>query len=166
MITIGELTDAGRRTIELARQYRQVHHRESALLGMIHGYLDARFGSIDREHAIYIGGSSHPKRIDFRQSTLNSVVMEVAMRTRDHGNELYGSTNRSELRKLARVASASMRYLLLLDMSGDDPHERSALKETYDGENAGPGKFARKSVRIVYVHPDAEYDFIWRPWRA
>jgi hypothetical protein len=89
-------------------------------------------------------------------------VLEFAVRTPGR-NEIYGSQNRDEIRKLARQRKASARYLLLFDLSRDAPIAIDDLRDTYREVNAGPGKFVRKPVQIVYVHPEAAYSFIWKP---
>jgi hypothetical protein len=54
--------------------------------------------------------------------------------------------------------------LLLLDMCRGEPIPYENLKHSYDGENAGPGHFDRKSVRVLYAHSREQYTFIWRPY--
>src|SRR5207245_1508894 len=126
--------------------------------------LTARFGRISRQHPVYLYGSERPQRIDFRYGGPNPVVIEFAVRPRDGGGQLYGSQNESELRKLTRVnqTEAKLRVLLLVDLA-NAPIAESELKPTYDGINAGPGNFTRMPVRVIYVHDQQSYNFIWRP---
>src|SRR5262245_24882432 len=114
--------------------------------GLVYGILHERFG-VRRQHNV-TGG-----RIDFRQPGFNPVVIEFAVRTRRHLNEAYGSQNSDELRKLAKQTAASARFLLLLDLSAEQPLSRTKLKKTYDKINAGRGRFKRRGVRVLYVHP-------------
>jgi hypothetical protein len=52
-------------------------------------------------------------------------------------NEASGSQNPDELKKLAKQTKMKARYLLLLDLSGDQPIPQPKLKATYDRINAG-----------------------------
>jgi len=163
MITREQLTGAGMRVVELAAHYKGAPHREMRLDGLVYGLLHERFG-VERQHKIRSRNrkSNRSQRIDFRQPGLNSVVIELATRTPGR-NEVYGSQNTEELRKLSRQTRASMRYLLLLDVSGHNTISQSDLQSTYDDLLKERGRGARRSVRVVYVHPDAAYDFLWRP---
>jgi hypothetical protein len=80
--------------------------------------------------------------------------------------ELFAASNQSELRKLARVQQneAHARYLLLLDLSDAGPITFPKLKPGYNVLNAGRGNFSRRSVRIIYIHADMDYHFLWRHW--
>jgi len=162
-ITKPQLLRACKRVIELAQQYKPgEHHREMGYDGLLFGYLDGHFGKMERQRHIRRTGSSRPKRLDFRQGGARPVVIEFAVRTPGR-NEIYASQNKDEIRKLARQHKASARYLLLLDLSKKRPLNASGLRDTYRQVNAGPGKFIRKPVQVVYVHPDLVESFIWRP---
>jgi hypothetical protein len=34
---------------------------------------------------------------------------------------------------------------------------------TFNDQNSGPGRFKRHSVRVVYVHSETSFNFIWQP---
>lgn len=131
---------------------------------ILYGFLQGRFRKVSRQHYVRLHGRHHPLRIDFRVGGTNPVVIEFAVRPPAGGATLYGSQNESELGKLTRVtnSSARLRVLLLIDLA---PHAIPAdnLKATYASLNAGPGNFARHSVRVIYVHADSAYHFLWRP---
>jgi hypothetical protein len=164
MITRKQLIDAASAIVALAGDYKGAPHREMRLDGLVYGILSERFGAT-RQHKIHSRNknSKRSQRIDFRQPGANPVVIELATRTRGR-NEIYGSQNRDELRKLARQGNAAMRYLLLLDVARRDALGKPELTDTFDKvlKQRGPG--TRKSVRVVYVHPDLAYDFLWPPW--
>jgi hypothetical protein len=130
----------------------------------VYAYFEGRFGHFSRQHRVRMHSKPRPQRIDFRYGTSNPVVIEFAVRPRTKGGHLYGSQNRSELRKLTRVLSseAKTRVLLLLDLSSN-PIPKPKLKKTYDGINAGKGNFTRHSVRVIYVQRDNSYHFSWKP---
>jgi hypothetical protein len=111
-------------------------------------------------------GRPRPQRIDYRYGGSNPAVIEFAVRPATGGPQLYGSQNRSELRKLTRVpqSKARRRYLLLLDLYRS-AIDSLALKPTYDLVHAGQGRFQRHSVRVIYVSSSLQYNFLWRPFR-
>jgi len=158
-----QLLQACERVVELAQQYKPTeHHREMGYDGLLFGFLEASFGKIRRQHQIWMGKSRVPKRIDYRQGGTSPVVIEFAVRTPGR-NEIYGSQNRDEIRKLARQRKASGRYLVLLDLSRKPALVPADLWVTYKGVNAGPGRFTRKPVQVIYVHPALTETFLWRP---
>jgi len=157
MIPRQKLIDAAQTIVELASHYGGAPHREMRVDGLTYGVLHERFG-VRRQHHVNGG------RIDFKQPGFNPVVIEFAVRTQAHLNEVYGSQNEDELRKLAKQVKMSARYLLLLDLSGKDPLTQDQLQKSYNGINAGRGRFPRKSVRVVYVHPEENHHFLWQPW--
>jgi len=162
-ITRPKLLLACQRVLELALQYKpSEHHRELGYDGLLFGYLDACFGKIKRQYRIKMGKSGVPKRIDFRQGGMSPVVVEFAVRTPGR-NEIYGSQNRDEIRKLARQRKASARYLILFDLSRKPPVNLFDLWNTYRQVNSGPGKFKRKPVQVLYLHPKLVGWFLWRP---
>ncbi len=160
------LITAAIEVISMARQYRSTEpHREMRLDGLVFGYFQGVFGQITRQHQWAAKKLARPQRIDFRQGGNRPVLIEFAARTPGR-NEIYGSQNQAELRKLCRQyqSTVSARYLLLIDTSGRNPITRDALKPTYDSIHAGRGRFARVSARVIYVHPDLQYHFLWRPF--
>lgn len=152
--------------VRLLADYSGSHvgRRETLLDPVLYGYLQGRFGDVKRQYHTHFHGRSHPSRIDFRRGTSNPVVIEFAVRPPTGGGTLYGSQNRSELKKLCRVAqtTARLRVLLLIDLSSR-PLDRDRLMATYRRERSGPGNFVRRPVRIVYVQRDLQYNFLWRP---
>src|SRR5262245_47898774 len=162
-ITKMALLAACQRVVELAREYKpQEHHREMGYDGLLFGFLEAQFGKMKRQHKVWIGKSPWPKRLDFRQGGSSPVVLEFAVRTPGR-NEIHGSQNGSEIGKLTRQRKASARYLLLFDLSGDLPMDTDDLWNSYRRLNGGVGKFTRKPVQVIYVHPDHVDSYIWRP---
>jgi len=154
-ITYQELRDAAKRIIELSQRYSST--RKDAELwfdGLTYGYLDGRFGGMQRQHNVRSG------RIDFRQSCSRPVVIELVVRTPKKANALDGSQNDDELKKLTKSYKASTRYLLLLDTC---PHhlERGRLRATYARKTAGRGHFARKRVTVLYTHGEDQFKFLW-----
>jgi hypothetical protein len=160
------LTQAAENMIRMLNDYSSPK-TELGADGLVYGYLAGYFEGvrkISRQHHVYMGGSDR-NRIDFRLGGNDPIVLEFALRAvNSQGGELYGSTNHSELKKLARFSrtEASLRALLLLDMRRE-PIEYNALKKTYDGLNAGPGQFERNPVRVIYAHANGSYHFLWCP---
>jgi hypothetical protein len=151
------------RVLKMASEYKpKDHHREMGYDGLLFGFLDAKFGKVKRQHKIRIGKSRSPKRLDFRQGGTSPVVIEFVVRTPGR-NEIYGSQNGSEIGKLTRQRKASTRYLVLFDLSGEAPMDTKDLWESYRKLNGGVGKFTRKPVQIIYVHPKKVDSFIWKP---
>jgi hypothetical protein len=162
-ITKPQLIAACSRVIALASQYKPKDaHREMGYDGLLFGFFDAMFGKMQRQHRIWIGKSRRPKRLDYRQGGTSPVVIEFATRTPSR-NEIYGSQNGDEISKLTRQRKASARYLLLFDVSKQSPLDTDALWDTYRKIKGGVGKFQRKSVQVIYVHPKLVDSFIWRP---
>lgn len=165
-MNIEAITDSAHCVICLLRDYsgRHVGRREQLLDPILYGYLQGRFGNMSRQHWVHMHARPRPQRIDFRCGGNNPVVIEFAVRPPEGGTELYGSQNRSELRKLCRVsqASARLRVLLLIDLSLDPIH-RDNLQPSYDEQSSGAGNFPRHSVRVIYVHLESRYNFLWQP---
>jgi hypothetical protein len=155
MITIPDLKSAAQAILELSANYSGGPDREMRIDRLAYAVLSERFG-VSRQHSVNGG------RIDFRQEGVNPVVVELVVRTPQHGNQIYGSQNSGELRKLAKETQMKMRYLLLLDLC-PSPIEQPRLMDTYAGLSAGPGRFDRASVRVIYAHPREQYDFLWQP---
>jgi hypothetical protein len=162
-ITKPELIRGCQRVIELATQYKpKDHHREMGYDGLLFGFLDAKFGGMKRQHKIWIGKSRSPKRLDYRQGGTRPVVIEFVVRTPGR-NEIYGSQNGSEIGKLTRQRKASTRYLVLFDLSEEAPMDTKDLWQSYRKLNGGRGKFKRKPVQIIYVHPGFVDSYLWKP---
>lgn len=163
-ISIKVLIEAGLTVIDLASQYKGEPKREMGVDGLLFGVLYCMAGVNQRQFKVYQRGRQRALRIDFAKGWNSpSSVIEFACRTKGR-NEHYGSQNEDELRKLARRIRPNTRFLLLLDMSKNRPTPMDSLKATYDGINAGRGRFHRRSVRVIYVHPDEQYHFLWQPW--
>lgn len=163
-MNINDIENSARTVIRLLGEYHNAPQQEMAIDPALYAFLRGRFETVKRQHRVYVYGSDRPKRIDFRYGGNNPVVIEFATRPPNGGVELYGSQNVSELRKLCRVSrtEARLRVLLLLDFSRA-PINQEAIEPTYKPINAGPGRFERNSVRVIYVHKDLTYNFCWKP---
>ena len=163
---ISDVETIGRDVLKFLDQYHNPPEKELLLDAILLAYLSGRFSSVSRQHYVYLYGSKKPHRIDFRIGGSNPVVVEFAVRGAQGGGKLSGGQNISELKKLCRVShtQAKLRVLLLLD-SAKNPLHKHLLKRTYDPLHAGPGKFKRTSVRVIYVHRRNAFNFIWRPFK-
>lgn len=145
---------------------RQLQRRVLFILRVKFGPLsrDPQLPIVFQEEHIFIGKSSHPKRVDYIKKGTNPIPIELAVRPSDGNSELYGYRNRDELNKLTRYtpSKARLRALLLVDMK-DQPIDRARLKQSYDTILSGPGNYERTSVRVIYVHELLQYHFLWRP---
>jgi len=157
------IRDAAKRVIELQRDYTggKVGEREMLLDPILYAYLEGRFGHFTRQHPVRRTGTVKPARVDFRRGTMNPVLIEFAVRPPSGHGTLYGSQNRSELRKLCRMAAA-LRVLLLVDLY-HIPLSQESLRRSYEKISGGQGNFVRRAVRVVYVHRKRTFDFLWRP---
>lgn len=166
-MNIEDVTEAGVAILHLLQDYhRPPAHREMLIDPIIYAYMKGRFGAVSRQHHVSVYGSRKPKRIDFRVGGTNPVVLELAVRSPLGSGSLLGQPNTSELRKLCKVSTtqASLRVLLLIDLYVNN-YTKPDLKSTYDVINAGPGKFKRCPVRVVYVHMDNRFNFAWSPFK-
>ena len=162
-VTIADLIEVGRDVIAMCDHYHGSRPKTEMLVDLLlYGYLQGRFEKFFRQYQVWYGNSSKPKRIDFRQGGTRPVGIEFVLRT-DGRNEIYGSQNRSEIRKLCRLRQSrwSTRILLLLDLT-DHPLGKAALKATYDEVNSGRGRFRRHTVTVIYVHKETDFTFQWR----
>jgi hypothetical protein len=168
MPTIEEIAEVGRKLIHYSHRRLTDRQREMALDETFHEILTHRFGvlgKVERQHYLTSPAWARPKRIDFRIGGVNPVALEFAVRASDNPGCLYGSQNHPELLKLMRFppSQVRLRCLLLIDLA-DDPLIQSRLKPTYDCLNGGRGQIPiRQAVRVLYVHRNHEYHFIWRP---
>ena len=164
---ISDIQNIGTEILELLEKYNNPPKNELSIDLMLFAYLSGRFAKVDRQHHIYLYGSTKPNRIDFRLGSSNPVVLELAVRPPKGGSQLSGSQNTSELRKLCRVqhSEARLRVLFLLDLC-HTPLTRELLKATYDIVHAGRGKFKRSPVRVIYVHVEQTYHFRWSPFKS
>lgn len=162
-MNIDEIAAAARAVLALRAKYTKPPCREMALDLPLFAYLSARHGAMTRQVPVQLGVAK-PKRIDFRHGGTNPVVIEFVVRSASGLGTIYGSQNRSELRKLSRIpqSQAKLRALLLMDVS-PSPLEKPVLKSTYDGVTLGKGNFTRMAVTVIYVHADREYRFNWKP---
>lgn len=165
-MTIADIIQAALEILALADNYRHDPRatREMRMDPLVLAYFQGRFGSMARQHHVRVHRGNRSKRIDFRHGTHNPVVIELAVRPRYGAGEMYGSQNSPELRKLCRVvpSQARTRVLLLLDLKRS-PIDKVNLKATYDSLHAGRGRFTRHGVRVVYVHKERQYHFLWNP---
>lgn len=150
--------------LTLLRQSSKVA-REMEIDKALLAELNARYGSVTRQHRMEFASSLRPSRIDYRVGGTNPVLLELAVRPADGSCQLYGSQNKSELFKLTRFPQSrvKLRALLLMDFK-EKAISAEKLRQTYDPINAGRGNFERNAVRVVYVHEAVQYNFIWQPW--
>lgn len=166
-MNIEEATEAGVQILHLLQDYhRAPAHREMLVDPILYAFLKGRFGSVTRQHHVPVYGSNKPKRIDFRVGGPNPSVMELAVRSPVGSGSLLGGPNTSELRKLSKVSEtrARNRILLLIDLYAGH-YTKEALKSSYDHIHAGPGKFKRCPVRVVYGHMNNRFNFSWSPYK-
>jgi hypothetical protein len=164
---ISDIQKVGLDVLQLMGKYQNPPQKELLIDAILLAYLSGRFSQVDRQHYVYLYGSTKPRRIDFRFGGSNPVVLELAVRPPTGGGRLSGSQNISELRKLCRVShtQARLRALLLLDLYYD-PLQKDSLKATYDRIDAGRGRFKRSSVRVIYVHLRDTFHFRWSPFKS
>jgi hypothetical protein len=165
-MNIAKLAKIGQDIARLAGDYHGGPKREMLIDPALYAYLRSTGRSVERQFHANLPSARKPPRIDFRVLGPNAVLLEFAVRPPVGGSQLYGSQNRSELYKLCRFdnTQAKLRALLLIDLS---PHPLAAtsLKPTYDKVNAGPGKFPRSPVKVIYTHADLTYSFKWSPFK-
>ena len=151
----------------LLQEYSNGPHREMLLDPTLFAYLRASGRSVERQYHAHLPGAKKPPRIDFRVKSPNAVLIEFAVRPPMGGAQLYGSQNKSELRKLCRFnnSAAKLRALLLVDLH-HTPHDKSTLKATYNFINAGKGKFERFPVQVIYTHASTAFSFKWSPYKS
>ena len=163
-MTTKQIKKAAKAVLGLAELYGHdsAMQREMRLDLLLLGFFEARFGRMSRQTKIWISGTSHPKRVDFRHGGTNPVLMEFAVRPPSGASELYGPSNRSELNKLTRFppSKAKKRVLLLFDLKRK-PIPKKNLTATYARVRSSRGRFNRYYVRVIYVHRASEYDFSW-----
>ncbi len=166
-ITLSLLIDAAQEVVTTVRQYKLREFRgERKTDAVMLGYLQGRFGGIQRQHNTSIGSGGGVSRIDFRQGGTCPVLIEFAVCTSKRGC-IYGGPNRKELIKLERFppSKAKARYLILLDITKQEPIHKKNLHASYKRIKGGRGCYARHSVRVIYVHEDSAYSFIWKPYK-
>jgi hypothetical protein len=161
-----KIMQATRSVIDLMDSYpaKGFHEAERTLEPLLFGYFAARFQRMTREHRAPPMIKKPGGRVDLRHGGTNPVVIELAVRPRAGGPQLYGPSNKAELAKLTRIppTQARSRILLLVDL-GARPITRARLERSYFGVRLGAGRFPRHLVRVIYVHQDAEHSFPWRP---
>jgi len=162
-MNIAQITLAAQEIVWVLDDYAtdSTREREVRIDAVLYAYLQAKFARMSRQHYVYMSNRPRPQRIDFRHGGPNPVVKEFVHRYR-HGSVLYGSQNTKELRKLTRVraSQARPRVLLLLD-SAERPIPRRNLETSYQERNSGRGNFERHPVRVIYVHRESAYNFVW-----
>jgi len=165
-IKIADIEDIGIEILKLRAAYHNPPKGERAVDVLLWGYLCGRSYHVKRQHNVYLYGSNKPHRIDFRFGGPNPIVLELAVRPAGGGSHLSGPNNQTELNKLCRVSQkeAKLRALLLIDLANEH-WLRDDLKATYDPLHAGPGKFDRNPVRVIYVHLHNRFNFVWDPFK-
>lgn len=166
-MNVTKLTAIGQDIARLVGDYHGGPTREMLIDPALYAYLRATGRRVDRQHHAHLPGAKRPARIDFRVGGSNPVLIEFAVRPPHGMGELYGSQNRSELHKLCRFSNtqAKLRALLLIDLA-PTPLAQRALEATYDAVHAGPGRFTRYSVKVIYVHAHTTYAFKWSPFKV
>lgn len=136
---------------------------ERWLHGVVLGILEAKVGDIQYEHPVENG------RIDIRHGSSNPDVVELVL-VKAGGSGWHAGQNKTELRKLSKTTKvqARRRMLLIIHAFGDSiPFEQ--MKRNYDNYTTSNGErsgyFGSNSIRVVYVHPRTDYNFIWKPPR-
>ncbi|MBI4330643.1 MAG: hypothetical protein HY673_05135 [Chloroflexi bacterium] len=160
-----EIRKAAGKVLALLQDYqgKGVGASERSFDPILYSYLQGRFGNVARQQSVYLYGNSRPQRIDFRYGTSNPVFIELAVRPEAGGGVLSGAQNAKELRKLCRMrnSKARLRVLLLIDRH-PNALVKDDLEQTYGRITSGPGNFERRPVRVLYVHRDVQFDFVWR----
>lgn len=164
-MNVSTLQAIGQDLARLVNDYSNVPRREMLLDAALYARLRGTGRSVERQFHTSLPGYTRPARIDFRVRGPNAVLIEFAVRPPEGGGHLVGSQNRTELRKLTRFsnAQAKLRALLLIDLYRT-PHDVDRLAETYDGINAGRGRFARFPVQVIYAHASTTARFRWNPY--
>ncbi len=151
------LTKDGRMALRLTETLTEQQIKEDWLHGVVLGLLEAKVGNMQSEYSVDGG------RIDFRHGGNNPDAIELVVRF--HGNEHYRNMNESELQKLCRIPWARARkcILFILDPSGLAATPKENLRRSYYSKGAGRGRFYRREVTVMYVHPEERYNFRWDP---
>lgn len=151
----------------MVQDYHGGPKREMLIDLGLYAYLRASGRSVERQFHAHLPGARKPPRIDFRVKHPNPVLIEFAVRPPHGIAHLYGSQNKTELRKLCRFnnAKAKLRALLLIDLA-PKPHTLASLKASYDAIDAGRGRFQRYPVKVIYAHADETFSFKWSPFRT
>ncbi|MBI5066937.1 MAG: hypothetical protein HZB56_01770 [Deltaproteobacteria bacterium] len=161
-----DVVDLGKALIAVADEYPTQFLTERDFFSLARAYLHGRFPGVSAEHRVKEGA------IDFRLGGTNPSVLELAVAPRAladachkqqrfpghiSATQLYASQNRSELRKLARVAQAKARkrYLLLLDLRGLDHQDLKAGYLKWSARRRGGSP-----IRVVHVRRDSERHFV------
>jgi hypothetical protein len=156
-LNLESIVEAGHLTFNIIRTLPDARVNERWVHGVVLGILEAKVGDMQYEHEVDDG------RIDMRHGSSNPDVMEFVLVR--NGNEWHASQNKSELRKLSRTSGryARRRILFILHPFGSSiPVEQ--MKENYRNYAKNvQARFGEESVRVVYVHPRSDYNFIWAP---
>ncbi len=156
-LTRRDLIKTGKATIALAKRIPVYKRAQRPLLLMIYGYVSGRFDCVIPEKWVNAG------RLDFRFSGTSPSVFEVAVRDSYNKGQAYGPGNKTELHKLCREVGASLRAILVIYLSEEDPIPEKNLRISYERVPGPRGGGQRAPVRIIYVRPRIDYDFLWRP---
>ena len=160
--TIDEVIELGVLLLAMAKTYHVKKKGEFFYDALFFPLLKARCQSASRQEKLKLRpGQKRRQRLDFRLGGGSfSPALELAHGSRRGG--LGPSSNESELQKLCRQKNAQMRYLLLLDTSKYDPYTKDELRAQYSGWNLGPGRFARRPVRVIYARVGHSFHFKWK----
>lgn len=162
MIELGKQLCAAADEYALRKGYTEKHF-ELALFCLLQ---DRKYSRVATQRAAKLKpkkAAKKPNQIDFEVGTTNRVAVEFAVRRMVYLKktkmwQAKGHTvseNRAELRKLTREDVAKVRYLLIVDVSGEPHVNLNKLKKDYQ-DYVGSSAFARKeSITVVYVHSKA-----------
>ena len=139
-------------------------HFELALFCLLQGRKYSRVATQRKAKLKPKKGAKKPNQIDFEIGKTNRVALEFAVRrmvylTKTKKWQAKGHTvseNRSELRKLTHEDVAKVRYLLIVDVSGQPHVDLHKLKKDYQTYVDSPPFKRKKSVTVVYVHSGAD----------
>lgn len=163
-LTINDVLELGRTLIDTANLYPTRFLTERDFFPLVVAYLSGRVPSLKAEVSTKEG------TIDFHLKGANPTWLELAVQPRTlcdknfpyvtfaghkFKNNLYGSQNRAELRKLMLEPKGKTRFLLLVDLSIG--YEVGKLKAGYRREAKKLKK--GKSVRVVYAAQDWKRSF-------
>lgn len=149
------IEEIGKKTIEIAEMIGWHRTKEQRLDVVVLTLLHERVGRMRFQYQVGNG------RIDFRYGGTNPAFIELVVRR--HGNEHNQSQNKKEIRKLCRVKNAKQRYLLIVDLTENNPLTVEKLREQYKKAGPGSGRSYNKPIMVVYVHQEDSFHFRWSP---
>ena len=163
VLTIESLTEAAEDAASLGAALSVRRKGELFYDAILYTLLMERHGRFVRQWQLpLLVGQRRPKRIDYKERHKAGAVIEFAVRSRT-GAELLPTANCSELRKLLRARTARIRFLVLLDPTKRDPHDKTRLRRQYVDVSLGKGMYNRLPIRVIYARKGDSFHFVWRP---